>query len=57
MKEHKKAIYFVIFMVILIIILWKIVYKNGYKKSESSYLYLDGSYYINPQWQDSWPNH
>ncbi len=43
-------------MIILIIILWKCVYPGKKMDKESGYLYLDGSWYVNPMWQDSWPN-
>ena len=51
--NDKKIIYCMIFLVIVIAILWKLVYKNGFKKESA---YLDGSYYVVPEWQDSWPN-
>ncbi len=54
MKQHKNAMIIVAVLVILIIILWKCVYPK--KKDESGYLYLDGSWYVNEPWQDSWPN-
>jgi len=55
MKQHKNAIILVVILIALIVILWKCVYPK--KDKESSYLYLDGSWYVNPMWQDSWPNH
>jgi hypothetical protein len=52
-----KSLITIIALLIIIVILWKYVYRNGYKKPESNYLYLDGSWYVNSPWQDSWPNH
>ena len=44
-------------MVIIIIILWKCVYPSKKKiDKESGYLYLNPTQYMNPEWQDSWPN-
>lgn len=43
-------------LIIVIVILWKIVYKDGYAKKESGFYSLDGSWYMVPQWQDSWSN-
>lgn len=54
--KNKNLIYCIVILAIIVVVLWKLVYKNGFKKNESSYLYLDGSYYLKPEWQDSWPN-
>lgn len=31
------------------------IYTKAREKKESSFLSIDGSYYMVPQWQDSWP--
>ena len=53
----KKEIIVALLLITVIVVLWKIVYRNGYAKKdkENSFLSIDGTYYMVPQWQDSWP--
>ena len=52
--KNKSAIIVIAILIIIIVVFWKIVYKNGYAKKESGYYSIDGSWYMVPQWQDSW---
>jgi hypothetical protein len=53
--KDKHMIFCITFLAIMVLILWKIVYKNGYKTTKNESSYLDGSYFMVPQWQDSYP--